>query len=139
MENCVFCKIIKGELPANKIYEDDLVLAFLDIAPINKGHILIIPKEHHYSITTVPTEYLNQMMNIAPKIGSALMRVMDADGFNLILSNGICAGQIIPHVHLHIIPRHPEDGVILPARAVKYDSIEEKLEIVAKISKRLNK
>ena len=136
-ENCVFCKIVRGELPAAKIHEDDQVLAFLDIAPWNKGHTLVIPKQHHNSITTVPPEFLHRMMEMAAPIGAALMRAVDADGFNLLLSNGQCAGQVVPHAHLHVIPRHPEDGLHLPARNVAYDSDEEKEKVIEKTAKRL--
>ena len=134
---CIFCQIIKGELPATKVYEDDLVLAFLDIAPINKGHTLVIPKSHHNSVTTVSQEELGAMMTIGTKIGAALMRATDSDGFNLLLSNGTCAGQVVPHAHLHVVPRHAEDGISLPARSVPYDSDDEKAAIVADVQKRM--
>lgn len=136
-ENCAFCKIVRGDLLAAKIHEDDHVLAFLDIAPWNKGHTLVIPKQHHNSITTVPPDDLHRMMEMAAPIGAALMRAVDADGFNLLLSNGQCAGQVVPHAHLHVIPRHPEDGLHMPARNVGYDSDDEKEAIIAETVKRL--
>lgn len=137
-EDCVFCKIVRGDLPCSRLFEDDRVLAFLDIAPWNKGHSLIIPKEHHNSITTVPTAFLDRMMAIAPALGAALMRAADADGFNLLLSNGPCAGQVVPHAHLHVIPRHPDDGLHMPARNVGYESDQEKESLVADVKKRLS-
>lgn len=138
-DNCVFCKILRGELPSTKVYEDNRVLAFLDIAPWNKGHTLIIPKEHHTSITTAPPEYLHRMMEVAPAVGAALMRAADGDGFNLLLSNGQCAGQVVPHAHLHVIPRHPDDGLHLPARNVGYEVDDEREQLAAKIAHRLEK
>ncbi|MEA2012856.1 MAG: HIT family protein [Verrucomicrobiota bacterium] len=138
-DNCVFCKIVRGEIPSIKIYEDDLVLAFLDIAPINKGHILVIPKEHHNSITTVPEKYLSRMMNISPKIAQATVRILDGDGFNLHLANGACAGQIVPHAHMHIIPRFPTDGFSWNWRNIEYSSDDEKQKIADKIIKKMNK
>ncbi len=136
--NCVFCKIVRGEIPAAVIYEDDLVLAFLDIAPLNKGHALLIPKAHAVSITTVADECLSAMMRLAPRLGVALMRAVDADGFNLILSNGACAGQVVAHAHLHVVPRFPDDGIVLPARAVNYDSDDEKQTIISEAKRRLS-
>lgn len=137
--NCVFCKIVKGELPATKIYEDDLVMAFLDIAPINKGHALIIPKKHFLSLTSVPAEYLEAMMRIAPVIGQAAVREIDGDGFNLHLSNGQVAGQVIPHAHLHVIPRRATDGFSFGFRTLSYDTPEEKDELGVAIAARIDK
>ena len=139
MKNCVFCKIIAGELPADTIYEDDLVLAFLDIAPLNHGHTLIVPKEHHNSLTTVPAACLARMMVLAPRIGTIIMRVVDGGGFNLLLANGTCAGQVIPHVHLHVIPRHPADGLVLPVRTVQYESAQQKSDFLEEMRQRLKK
>ena len=136
--NCVFCKIVTGEAPADRVFEDELVLAFLDIAPLNKGHTLIVPKEHHTSVTTVPARYLARMLEVAPRIGAALMRAVDADGFNLLLSNGACAGQVVPHAHLHVIPRHPADAIVMPARTVPYADEAEREELLRSARKRLN-
>ncbi|OGV77230.1 MAG: hypothetical protein A3K19_07080 [Lentisphaerae bacterium RIFOXYB12_FULL_65_16] len=138
MDNCVFCRIIAGGLPSDKVYEDDLVVAFLDIAPLCKGHSLIVPKEHHNSLTTLPPVFSARMMEVAPKLGVALMRAVGGDGFNLLLSNGACAGQVVPHVHLHVIPRRNDDGVRLPAKTTPYDNPEEKADILSKTKARLN-
>ena len=137
MEDCVFCRIVDGKSPGDRVYEDELVLAFLDIAPLNKGHTLIVPKEHHNSATTVPAPCLGRMMAMAPRIGAAMMRATDADGFNLVLANGACAGQVVPHVHLHVIPRHPTDGIVMPARTVPYQDEAEKQEILRLAKQRL--
>ena len=135
-EVCVFCRIVAGEIPAVKLFEDDAVLAFLDIAPINKGHLLIIPKTHFFSLTSVPPEIAGRLMTVASVLGKAVTRAVGADGFNLILANGSVAGQVVPHVHLHLVPRFPADGVIIPARSVKYDSDAEKETIAAEIRRR---
>jgi len=137
MKNCVFCRIAAGELPADAVYEDELVTAFLDIAPLNKGHVLIVPREHHNSLTTVPADIAARMMQVAPRIGAAMMRAVNADGFNLMLSNGACAGQAVPHVHLHVVPRHPDDGVVLPCRTLAYADDQEKADIIRKAKQRL--
>jgi len=137
ISNCVFCKIVAGEIPCDKVYEDDLVLCFLDIAPLTLGHALVIPKEHHTSATTLTDEVAARMFQVAPKIGQALVRATDGGGFNLLLSNGACAGQVVPHAHLHVIPRSNDDGVILPTRTAAYESPEQKAEILAATVARL--
>jgi histidine triad (HIT) family protein len=122
VDDCAFCKIIKGEIPAAKLYEDERVLVFLDIAPFNFGHALVLPKLHHHSVTTLPSEYLSAMMNVAAQVAPAIMRVTNAEGFNFFLNNGSVAGQVVPHVHLHILPRHVNDEVLIQAADKKYDS-----------------
>jgi histidine triad (HIT) family protein len=135
--DCVFCKIVAGDIPCDKVYEDDLVLCFLDIAPLSLGHALIIPKEHQTSSTTLPDEVAARMFQLAPKIGQALVRATDGGGFNLLLSNGTCAGQVVPHAHLHIIPRRNDDGIVLPTESVEYESPEQKARILDKTRTRL--
>ena len=137
MKNCVFCKIIAGELPSACIYEDETVFAFLDIAPINKGHTLVIPKVHHTSLTTLPDTDSAHLMKVAKTLAKALMRVVDADGFNLILSNGTCAGQVVPHVHLHVVPRHPDDGITLPSQSAQYADDKEKERLARDVIARM--
>ena len=136
MSHCIFCKIINKELPADIVYENDHVLAFLDIAPINKGHTLVIPKSHHSSITTPSEDELMNMMKVASQIGRALMKGCDYDGFNLHLANGNCAGQVVDHAHLHVIPRIGTDGFHWNWRSFKYED-GEKLELIDKINAKL--
>ena len=120
MDNCIFCRIIKGEIPAAKVYEDDLVLAFLDIAPINYGHVLVIPKEHHESSSTIPEATAGRMFRIGSRIGIALKRKLDYDAFNLHLADGAAAGQVVMHAHLHVVPRGVEDDFHWNWRQLKY-------------------
>ena len=94
MKNCIFCKIIAGEIPSVKLYEDELVYAFLDISPINFGHTLVIPKEHHTSVATVPETIAGRMFRVGSRLGVAMRRGLDCDGFNLHLSDGTVAGQV---------------------------------------------
>jgi len=108
-ENCVFCKIVKGDIPSVKLFENDSVLAFLDIMPAAKGHSLVIPKRHHPQIIDVPHEDLKEAMLAVQKIGAAQMSALGADGFNVLQSNGEAAGQVIGHVHFHVIPRKKGD------------------------------
>jgi len=110
LKNCIFCKIAKKEIPGAIVYEDDKFIAFLDINPVNKGHALIIPKKHYPDITNLPDELNHEFMNIIKKIGIAVKEAMNCEGFNIIINTGKTAGQVIFHVHCHIIPRVEDDG-----------------------------
>ena len=138
MENCIFCKIIAGEIPSAKVYEDELVYAFLDISPINKGHVLVIPKEHHESVAAVDEAAVGRMMKVGSRIGIALKRELDADAYNLHLADGTAAGQVVMHAHLHIVPRWIEDGFHWNWRQLSYAD-GEMAEIAAKIAGRIGK
>ena len=120
MSDCIFCKIIAGEIPSAKIYEDDMIYAFLDISPINFGHTLVIPKEHHESSSTIPENVAGRMFKVASRIGIALKRKLDYDAFNLHLADGTAAGQVVMHAHLHVVPRGVEDGFRWNWRQLKY-------------------
>ncbi len=111
MQDCIFCKIAKGEIPCDKIYENDKVLAFLDIAPVNKGHTLVIPKEHHKDLLEMPEHLLAEVAKAAKLIGKAIKESLNADGINIGQNNGKVAGQVVMHFHLHIIPRFDNDGL----------------------------
>ena len=119
-----------------RLFEDDLVVSFLDIAPINPGHALVIPREHHSSITTVPEAVHGRMLQVASKLGVAMQRELEADGFNLHLANGTCAGQVVHHTHLHVIPRYPTDGFSWGWRA---DAEEIGHNLSARLAKLLGK
>ncbi len=135
MKNCIFCKIIAGEIPSLKIYEDDLVYAFMDIAPINFGHTLVIPKEHHTSAATIPEATAGRMFLAGSRIGVAMRRALEADGFNLHLSDGTVAGQVVMHAHLHVVPRWTDDGFHWNWRQLQYASDEERAEFRDKLVK----
>ena len=111
MEDCIFCKIVKGEIPCQKVYENDKIFAFLDIMPIHKGHTLIIPKEHHADILDMPDDTLAELAKTAKKVSKAVKEATKADGFNVTQNNGAAAGQAVFHFHLHIIPRFTDDGL----------------------------
>ena len=138
VKECVFCKIIRGEIPCSKVYEDDLILAFLDIAPFNIGHTVIIPKDHQNSITTLDEIYANRIIKMAPKIGVALMRTINAEGFNLFLNNGSVAGQTVWHCHMHVLPRFAGDKVVISSEPMKYDSMDQMAELAGKLFNKLN-
>ena len=129
MEDCIFCKIIKGEIPSEKIYENERVLAFLDIAPVNIGHTLVIPKEHYANIFETPEETLTEMLKVTKKVGIAIKTQMRADGVNININNDSAAGQIVFHLHIHIIPRLKDDGFSMWYGKRPYDDGE--MSIVA--------
>lgn len=110
MENCLFCKIVAGEIPSTKVYEDDTVFAFLDIRPVNIGHVLIVPKVHSSNLYETADETAAHMMIVAKKLAIAVKKALNADGINIEMNNDSAAGQIIFHTHLHIIPRFEGDG-----------------------------
>lgn len=108
-DDCIFCKIIKGEIPCAKVYEDKLLLCFLDIMPANKGHVLIVPREHHETFTDVPEKTLLELFIVAQKLANAVKSATGCDGYNVLLNTGKAAGQIVMHAHLHIIPKFNDD------------------------------
>ena len=111
MTDCIFCKIIKGEIPSQKVYEDETVYAFLDIAPINKGHTLVIPKEHHEKFMETDDAVLADVVQKVKKIAKAVKDAVQADGINIGVNNDKAAGQLVFHTHFHIIPRFNNDGL----------------------------
>ena len=127
MTDCIFCRIIAGDLPSIRLYEDDKVLCFLDINPINPGHALIIPKEHSEFLSEMSPDYAHPMWEAGRKIANAL-RAADirCDGVNFLLADGSAAGQEVPHVHLHVIPRFSSDnsGFIFPAGRKAPENVE---------------
>jgi len=113
MDDCLFCKIIKGDIPSQKVYEDDNFVAFLDINPVTPGHTLVVPKKHSYNVLDADEETLCEMGKILKKISQAICRGMGTDSFNLNQNNGKIAGQVVEHLHWHIVPRYPDDGLAL--------------------------
>ncbi|MFC1691236.1 HIT family protein [Nanoarchaeota archaeon] len=136
MTDCIFCKIAKGEIPSSKIYEDDDFLAFLDIAPANKGHCLIIPKEHYETYTDLPEEILIKLAKVAQKVAKSIVDTTSANGFNIFMNNKPSAGQIVPHAHFHIVPRFQGDGINFDWPKQKYEE-REMAELATKISQNL--
>ncbi len=110
---CIFCKIIQGQIPCAKVYETDTVLAFLDIAPVNKGHTLIVPKSHYSTLFDVPPELGPDLLLAMRTVGKALMDFTRATGLNMGMNNFRAAGQLVFHAHWHLIPRFDADGLKL--------------------------
>ena len=109
MEECIFCKIVKGEIPCNKIFENDKVLSFADINPISTGHVLIIPKIHAETIWEIDVEDLTAIHQSSLQIAKALKTVLKPDGIAFLQLNGKAVNQVVPHYHLHLIPRKTTD------------------------------
>ena len=133
MNDCIFCKIIKREIPCNKIYEDKDIFAFLDNNPVNKGHTLIIPKKHLENIYETPDKIISKMIIGAKKLSIIIKKTMKSDGINVYMNNGRAAGQQVEHAHIHVIPRLEKDGFTYWKNKKKY-SDEEMSEIKNKIN-----
>lgn len=112
MNDCIFCKIVAGEIPAEKVYEDENTIAFLDITPVNPGHVLVIPKTHHKNMFDTPNEVLYNLIDTTKKIAAALKEDGE-EGVNVISNNEPAAGQVVFHTHFHIVPRNSNDGIKL--------------------------
>ncbi len=125
MKDCVFCKIVAGEIPSTRVCEDDAVLAFMDIGPIVRGHTLVIPKAHYESLTEMPQELLRRVADIVQRVAAAQIGGLKADGFNIHLADGAAAGQEVPHVHFHVIPRFEDDGHRWNWAAKRYENPAE--------------
>jgi histidine triad (HIT) family protein len=108
-KRCIFCKIIKGEIPSSKVFENNNFIGILDISPVNSGHTLIIPKKHYTTLFEFPEELNAEMLSVAKIIGEKQIRNLHAEGFNLMMNNFPAAGQLVPHAHLHVIPRFSGD------------------------------
>lgn len=136
---CALCQLVAGTIPCDRLWEDELVFAFLAAAPLVPGHALLIPKAHHNSLTTLDQATLARLFATATSLGQALARAAGGDGFNLHVANGACAGQEYPHVAVHLIPRHPTDGLHWPWQCRPYPSDAARAELLARLHERLAK
>ena len=136
MSDCLFCKIISGDIPCEKIYEDGAHIAFMDIQPVNPGHALIVSKEHYGCLAEMPEEATDGVFRVATRVAKAAMKATAAPGFNLVVNNGEAAGQVIFHTHVHVIPRFEDDG---HEHWGKKDVPEEKTKILATEIRRIIK
>ena len=121
--DCVFCKIISGRIPSFTVYEDAHSFAFLDIAPFEKGHVLVVPKFHTALLTDLPQEFLFPFITSVKTVAAILLKKLPCDGFNLLQNNGVCASQVVPHVHFHVVPRW--NGRAINWIPGKYDTPDE--------------
>ena len=137
MENCIFCKIANGEIPAATLYEDENFRVILDLGPASKGHALILPKSHAANIYELSDEMAAKAMILAKKMATAMTAALKCDGFNIVQNNGECAGQTVFHFHMHLIPRYKGDqvGITWHPREL---SDADKEEILLKVKEQLS-
>jgi histidine triad (HIT) family protein len=135
-DSCIFCRIAQKQVSASCVYEDEKVMAFLDIRPLNEGHTLVIPKAHYENIFDVPQELTAYIHGITKQVAIAVKKATNADGISIIQQNGKAANQDIPHLHVHVIPRY--EGQKMPSFSETSEADKEKLsETAAKIRKYL--
>ena len=128
MDECIFCKILRGELPSYKVYEDEHVLAFLDIHPVNAGHTLVVPKTHSKNIFDVSSENWARVAGVVRMLAITIEKAVGANGINIGMSNREHAGQTVDHTHVHIIPRFKGDGLkLMPQGTYKQGEAETTL------------
>jgi histidine triad (HIT) family protein len=127
--DCIFCKMVWGQIPVTKIYEDEVVLSFLDIGPISDGHTLVIPKQHFEKLHDCPPQLLGEVALCLGRVALAVTAAMRSDGYNLLCNNGRAAGQLVGHLHFHIVPRRAGDGVF--NRWPSYEYQQGEIEAIA--------
>ena len=131
--DCIFCKIVSGEIPCTKVFEDDHVLAFMDINPLNDGHLLVIPKTHANTILEIEERDFMAVTAAVHKIAGAVQAALKPDGINLLQLNGKAANQVVPHLHVHIVPRWSGDDLkisqweIVPGDFEKINGVAERI------------
>lgn len=111
--SCIFCKIVAGQLPCFRLFEDATTIAFVDINPVNPGHALAVAKGHWPTVDVIPADVLGDVARTAQRVAKAAMAALNPTGVNLLQANGAGAGQSVPHLHIHILPRYPDDKVRL--------------------------
>lgn len=135
---CIFCRIANGEIPSATAYEDDEFRVILDMGPASRGHALILPKNHFKDITEADTATAGKLFPLAARIGTAMKKSLGAAGFNVVQNNGICAGQTVFHLHVHIIPRY-EGGPDMVTWTPGESESQELSELAAKIGSAVEK
>lgn len=133
-DDCIFCKIIQGKIPCAKVYDQGGIFAFLDIAPVNKGHALVVPKAHHSTLFDLPPDLGRELLNSLKLVGQAVMQATGAAGLNVGMNNFEVAGQLVHHAHFHLIPRHEGDGLRLWTQHA-YESGEEMQKLAQAVKK----
>jgi histidine triad (HIT) family protein len=134
MADCIFCKIISGQIPCTKVYEDEVCLAFMDIGPIAPGHTLIVPKKHYEAITEMPADEVAALFRPVSALAAAVQSALEAPGLNVLQNNGRVAGQAVDHLHIHLIPRRADDGLGYrwPAKKADMDVLKAQAEAIKK-------
>jgi len=130
-KDCLFCKIVQNEIPSKQVFENDSVLAFLDINPISEGHTIVIPKNHYQTLGELPDEEIGGLFKAVKIVAKKIYGNLAIDGYNIVMNNYSAAGQMIEHAHIHIVPRTRGDGLI-KLEMPKEQAEEEVLEKVLK-------
>jgi histidine triad (HIT) family protein len=137
MPECIFCKIVAGSIPCTKVYEDAHVLAFMDIGPISPGHTLLVPKKHYEAIMEMTAEEVAALFRPIGALAAAVKAGLKAEGVNVLQNNGSVAGQVVPHLHIHLIPRWPGDGLGYrwPSKAADFAVLARQAEAIRALLK----
>lgn len=130
-DNCIFCRIIAGEIPSHTLYEDEEFKVILDAGPATRGHALILPKDHYANLYELPEDKAADVMKLAKKMMSVMTDKLHCDGFNIVQNNGEVAGQTVFHFHMHLIPRYKNDGEIL--KYIAGEPSQDELKQIRKI------
>jgi len=130
---CIFCKIIDGEIPAVRVLDEELVVAFMDINPSSKGHMLVVPKNHAENIFEIPESDLTALIKAVKRCAKAAKEALNAEGITILQLNGKASDQIVPHFHIHIIPRWENDGLSVSTWEMKPGDMEQIQDIAKKI------
>jgi histidine triad (HIT) family protein len=135
MDDCIFCKIVRGEIPSFKVYEDDRVFAFMDINPISDGHTLIIPKIHAENIWEMTAEDLSAVMAAAKKIAEVIQETLQPEGLACLQLNGRAVNQVVMHYHFHLIPRSKGEG---PLTMTQWELVPGNMEKIGEVARRIS-
>lgn len=122
--DCIFCKIVNGEIPGEKVYEDEEVVGIMDINPANKGHALVLPREHYETYTDLPDELAGKIAKVTKKVANGVLKATGVEGYNILNNNHKVAGQLVGHVHFHVIPRYENDGIKIDMPTKEYEDNE---------------
>jgi histidine triad (HIT) family protein len=133
--DCIFCKIINGEIPSVKVYEDDRVFAFLDINPLNAGHVLVIPKAHAETIHDISKDDFVAVAGATHRLAAAMNKALRPEGINLMQLNGKAANQVVPHLHVHIVPRWAGDGLTI----CKWELVSGDMEEIKAVGEKIRR
>lgn len=134
MEDCIFCKIINGDIPSMRVYEDEDCIATMDISPASPGHVLIIPRKHMQDLEGLDEALAGKLLMVAKEIGQRQKEALGADGFNVVQNNGAAAGQTVMHLHIHVIPRYAHGP-----QMVVWEPTSPSREHLAELCERLKK
>lgn len=135
--NCIFCKIVAGQIPCYKVFENPAVLAFLDIGPVSEGHTVLVPKAHYERLDQCPPAILAEVIAALGPVAKAITAAVSAPAYNILCNNGSQAGQVVKHLHFHIVPRKDNDGLFTQWPASKYAPGRAE-EILQKIKEKMN-